>query len=70
MKSYKVEADRLGGIIPITDHRAAIQWKDGSGNCLKFLLTLFGFNHVHNFLKLLLLKLAFMVLLKKKFIVG
>lgn len=31
MKTFKVEADRLGGIIPITDKRAAIQWKDLKG---------------------------------------
>lgn len=30
-KTFKVDADRLGGIIPITETRAAIQWKDESG---------------------------------------
>lgn len=31
VKSFKVNADTLGGIIPITDNRAAIQWKEESG---------------------------------------
>lgn len=30
MKSFKVEADCLGGIIPITENRAAIQWKENN----------------------------------------
>ena len=35
VKSLKVNADWLGGIIPITDYRAAIQWKDDSGKMKK-----------------------------------
>jgi chromosome segregation ATPase len=31
VKTFKVEADRLGAIIPITESRAAIQWKDEKG---------------------------------------
>jgi len=31
VKSFKVEADKLGAIIPITESRAAIQWKDVDG---------------------------------------
>ena len=30
-KSIKVEADSLGGIIPVSESRAAIQWKNKSG---------------------------------------
>lgn len=31
VKSFKIDADHLGAIIPITDKRAAIQWKDQDG---------------------------------------
>lgn len=31
VKTFKVEADCLGAIIPITESRAAIQWKDEKG---------------------------------------
>jgi tRNA(Ser,Leu) C12 N-acetylase TAN1 len=31
IKSFRVDADWLGGIIPITEKRAAIQWKDETG---------------------------------------
>jgi hypothetical protein len=31
MKTFKVDADSLGGIIPITESRAAIQWKASGG---------------------------------------
>ena len=31
VKTFKVNADTLGGIIPITDNRAAIQWREESG---------------------------------------
>lgn len=35
VKSFKVDADWLGGIIPITETRAAIQWKSGDGKMVK-----------------------------------
>jgi len=35
VRSFRIEADRLGGIIPISDKRAAIQWKTEDGKMKK-----------------------------------